>query len=39
VVTKPVEADALCLVRPEQVGKAGWAAAFRERMKAKKAAK
>lgn len=39
VVTKPVEADALCLVRPEQIGKAGWAARFRERMTAKKAGK
>ncbi|HUD90206.1 bifunctional UDP-N-acetylglucosamine diphosphorylase/glucosamine-1-phosphate N-acetyltransferase GlmU [Sphingobium sp.] len=39
VVTRPVEADSLCLVRPEQVGKVGWASAFRERMKAKKAAK
>lgn len=39
VVTRPVAADALCLVRPEQVEKTGWAAAFRERMKAKKAAK
>jgi len=37
VVTRPVEADALCLVRPDQVSKAGWAAAFRARMKAKKA--
>ncbi len=39
VVTRPVAADALCLVRPEQVEKPGWAAAFRDRMKAKKAAK
>jgi bifunctional UDP-N-acetylglucosamine pyrophosphorylase/glucosamine-1-phosphate N-acetyltransferase len=38
VVTKPVEADALCLVRPEQVVRSGWAAAFRDRMKARKAA-
>jgi bifunctional UDP-N-acetylglucosamine pyrophosphorylase/glucosamine-1-phosphate N-acetyltransferase len=38
VVTRSVEADALCLVRPEQVEKPGWAALFRERMKAKKAA-
>lgn len=38
VVTKSVEADALCLVRPEQVAKPGWAATFRARMKAKKAA-
>ncbi len=39
VVIRPVAADALCLVRPEQVEKPGWAAAFRDRMKAKKAAK
>ncbi|SEI80200.1 UDP-N-acetylglucosamine pyrophosphorylase /glucosamine-1-phosphate N-acetyltransferase [Sphingobium sp. AP50] len=39
VVTRPVEADSLCLVRPEQVGKVGWAAAFRARMQAKKNAK
>lgn len=39
VVTRPVAADALCLVRPEQVEKPGWAAAFRDRMKPKKAAK
>ena len=39
VVTRPVEADSLCLVRPEQVGKVGWAARFRERMRAKKAGK
>jgi bifunctional UDP-N-acetylglucosamine pyrophosphorylase/glucosamine-1-phosphate N-acetyltransferase len=38
VVTRPVEADALCLVRPEQLAKPGWAAAFRARMKVKKAA-
>ncbi len=38
VVTRPVAADALCLVRPEQVEKPGWAARFREKMKAKKAA-
>ncbi|KAA9009630.1 bifunctional UDP-N-acetylglucosamine diphosphorylase/glucosamine-1-phosphate N-acetyltransferase GlmU [Sphingobium limneticum] len=37
VVTRSVEADVLCLVRPEQVAKPGWAAAFRARMKAKKA--
>ena len=36
VVTRPVEPDSLCLVRPEQVGKTGWAARFRERMQAKK---
>ncbi len=39
VVTRPVAADALCLVRPEQVEKPGWAARFRERAKAKKAQK
>ncbi|WP_051132575.1 bifunctional UDP-N-acetylglucosamine diphosphorylase/glucosamine-1-phosphate N-acetyltransferase GlmU [Sphingobium bisphenolivorans] len=39
VVTKEVPADALCLVRPEQQGKPGWAAAFRARMQARKAAK
>jgi bifunctional UDP-N-acetylglucosamine pyrophosphorylase/glucosamine-1-phosphate N-acetyltransferase len=39
VVTQDVPADALCLVRPEQVAKPGWAAAFRTRMKARKAAK
>ena len=36
VVTRPVESDSLCLVRPEQVGKTGWAARFRERMQARK---
>jgi bifunctional UDP-N-acetylglucosamine pyrophosphorylase/glucosamine-1-phosphate N-acetyltransferase len=39
VVTKDVEADALCLVRPEQQTKSGWAKRFREIMTAKKAAK
>ncbi|WP_253339378.1 bifunctional UDP-N-acetylglucosamine diphosphorylase/glucosamine-1-phosphate N-acetyltransferase GlmU [Sphingobium sp. OAS761] len=39
VVTKPVEADALCLVRPAQDNKPGWARRFREKMKARKAAK
>ena len=39
VVTQPVGDDSLCLVRPAQVSKPGWAAAFRERMVAKKAAK
>lgn len=39
VVTRPVAADALCLVRPEQVDKPGWAARFREKMKAKKTEK
>ncbi len=35
-VTKDVAADALVLVRPEQVEKAGWAARFRARMRAVK---
>jgi len=39
VVTKDVEADALCLVRAEQVARPGWATKFRELMKAMKAAK
>ena len=39
VVTQPVEADALCLVRPAQEVKPGWAARFRARMQARKAAK
>ncbi|MEJ7934090.1 bifunctional UDP-N-acetylglucosamine diphosphorylase/glucosamine-1-phosphate N-acetyltransferase GlmU [Sphingobium sp. AN558] len=39
VVTRDVEADALCLVRPPHEAKPGWAAAFRARMKARKAAK
>ncbi len=38
VVTKAVEADALCLVRPAQEAKPGWAARFRARMMARKAA-
>jgi bifunctional UDP-N-acetylglucosamine pyrophosphorylase/glucosamine-1-phosphate N-acetyltransferase len=37
-VTADVEADALCLVRPEQRSKPGWAKRFREAMTAKKAA-
>ena len=37
VVTKPVPADALCLVRPQQESKPGWAAAFRTRMRERKA--
>ena len=37
VVTADVEADALALVRPPQVAKPGWAARFRERMRARKA--
>ncbi|WP_298809165.1 bifunctional UDP-N-acetylglucosamine diphosphorylase/glucosamine-1-phosphate N-acetyltransferase GlmU [uncultured Sphingomonas sp.] len=39
VVTCDVEAGALALVRPEQVSKPGWAARFREKMRARKAAK
>ena len=39
VVTKEVDADALCLVRPVQEGKPGWAKRFRARMQARKAAK
>ena len=39
VITKPVGADALGLARPEQVEKPGWAAAFRKRKAAEKAAK
>jgi bifunctional UDP-N-acetylglucosamine pyrophosphorylase/glucosamine-1-phosphate N-acetyltransferase len=39
VVTRDVGADALALVRPEQVEKPGWAARFRARMKSAKAAK
>ncbi|MCK8456950.1 bifunctional UDP-N-acetylglucosamine diphosphorylase/glucosamine-1-phosphate N-acetyltransferase GlmU [Sphingomonas faeni] len=38
VVTADVEADALALVRPEQIAKPGWAARFRERMLARKRA-
>jgi bifunctional UDP-N-acetylglucosamine pyrophosphorylase/glucosamine-1-phosphate N-acetyltransferase len=38
VVTGDVEADALCLVRPEQRAKPGWARRFRDAMKAKKSA-
>ncbi len=38
VVTKDVAADALALVRPEQTEKPGWAARFRETMKARKKA-
>ena len=36
VVTKDVAPDALVLVRPEQREKSGWAARFRETMKARK---
>src|SRR3546814_1024748 len=39
VVTRDVEADALAVARGEQQAKPGWAAKFRERMKARKAAK
>ncbi|MCW4463639.1 bifunctional UDP-N-acetylglucosamine diphosphorylase/glucosamine-1-phosphate N-acetyltransferase GlmU [Sphingomonas sp. BT-65] len=39
VVTKDVEADALALVRPEQVAKPGWAKRFRAMMQARKEAK
>ncbi|HJT38782.1 MAG TPA: bifunctional UDP-N-acetylglucosamine diphosphorylase/glucosamine-1-phosphate N-acetyltransferase GlmU [Sphingobium sp.] len=39
VVTKAVDADSLCLVRPVQEGKPGWAARFRAKMQARKAAK
>lgn len=39
VVTRTVEADALCLVRPAQEAKPGWAQAFRTRMRERKAAK
>ncbi|QQV78450.1 bifunctional UDP-N-acetylglucosamine diphosphorylase/glucosamine-1-phosphate N-acetyltransferase GlmU [Sphingomonas aliaeris] len=39
VVTADVEADALCLVRPVQVSKPGWAKRFRNAMLVKKVAK
>ncbi|MFC3581707.1 bifunctional UDP-N-acetylglucosamine diphosphorylase/glucosamine-1-phosphate N-acetyltransferase GlmU [Sphingomonas hylomeconis] len=39
VVTADVEADALCLVRPPQTSKSGWAKRFRAAMTAKKAGK
>ncbi len=39
VVTADVEADALALVRPEQIAKPGWAKRFRDRMIARKALK
>ena len=39
VLTRDVAADALALVRPAQVEKPGWAARFRERMAARKAAR
>jgi bifunctional UDP-N-acetylglucosamine pyrophosphorylase/glucosamine-1-phosphate N-acetyltransferase len=38
-ITADVPADALALVRPAQEAKPGWAARFRERMRAKKAGK
>ncbi len=39
VITADVEADALALVRPPQIGRSGWAARFRALMTARKAAK
>nr|WP_097091275.1 bifunctional UDP-N-acetylglucosamine diphosphorylase/glucosamine-1-phosphate N-acetyltransferase GlmU [Novosphingobium sp. Chol11] len=39
VVTREVEAESLCLVRPAQEGKPGWAARFRAGMQTRKAAK
>ncbi|WP_447723852.1 bifunctional UDP-N-acetylglucosamine diphosphorylase/glucosamine-1-phosphate N-acetyltransferase GlmU [Sphingomonas koreensis] len=39
VLTRDVEADALALVRPEQVSKPGWAKRFRAMMTARKEAK
>ncbi len=39
VVTRDVAADALVLVRPERTDRPGWAAAFRTKQKAAKAAK
>ncbi|RIA46839.1 UDP-N-acetylglucosamine pyrophosphorylase /glucosamine-1-phosphate N-acetyltransferase [Hephaestia caeni] len=39
VVTRDVEAEALAVARGEQQQKSGWAGRFRERMKARKAAK
>lgn len=39
VITTDVAADALALVRPQQVSKPGWAKRFREAMTAKKAGK
>ena len=39
VLTRDVDADALALVRPPQVDKPGWAARFREKMVARKAAR
>ncbi|SCW37047.1 bifunctional UDP-N-acetylglucosamine pyrophosphorylase / Glucosamine-1-phosphate N-acetyltransferase [Sphingobium faniae] len=38
-VTADVAADALCLVRPRQDAKPGWAARFRKKMQERKAAK
>jgi len=39
VVAQDVDADALALVRPPQIAKPGWAARFREKMLARKAAR
>ncbi|MEN2787419.1 bifunctional UDP-N-acetylglucosamine diphosphorylase/glucosamine-1-phosphate N-acetyltransferase GlmU [Sphingomonas qilianensis] len=39
VVTTDVDADALCIVRPPQIAKPGWARRFRAAMTAKKAGK
>ncbi len=39
VVTRDVERDALCLVRPRQEDKPGWAGRFRAKMQARKSAK
>jgi bifunctional UDP-N-acetylglucosamine pyrophosphorylase/glucosamine-1-phosphate N-acetyltransferase len=39
VVTRDVERDALCLVRPRQEDKPGWANRFRAKMQARKSAK
>lgn len=39
VITEDVPADALALARGQQVAKAGWAARFRERKRAEKAAR
>ena len=38
-VTRDVDAGALCLVRPAQDGKPGWATRFRKKMQERKAAK
>ena len=39
VITKDVDANALAVARGSQVGRQGWATAFREKMAARKAAK